>query len=129
MALFTWYNKNTVNNEELDEHHKALFDIFNKLYSICFEKKNYKCIGPIVEELISYSHYHFSAEETHMVRIGFKELDRHIIEHMQFGLRTLQLQQVAENNEHEATKELIISLGVWLLNHVIIEDKKYSVEF
>ena len=129
MALFTWYDKNSVNNDELDEHHKALFDIFNKLYSICFENNNYKCLGPIVEELISYSHYHFSAEETHMVRIGFKDLDRHITEHMEFILRTLQLQQVAENNETEATKELTVFLGVWLLNHVGIEDKKYSIEF
>lgn len=59
-----------------------------------------------------------------MSNIGYKEIDKHIFEHKSFTQRTLQLQQVADEDEPKATKELIVYIGEWILNHVIIEDKK-----
>jgi len=127
MALFKWYKKYSVNNNELDEHHKTLFDIFNRLYDNCLGQHEAHCIDPIIEELQSYSNYHFSAEEQYMRSIGFKEINKHISEHNEFTQRTLLLRQVAEKDEPEATKELVAFLGNWLLHHVIEEDKKYTV--
>jgi hemerythrin len=127
MGLFKWYKKYSVNNNELDEHHKTLFDIFNRLYDNCLLHDKAHCIDPIIEELKSYSNYHFTAEEHHMGNIGYKEIDNHIAEHGDFTQRTLQLQQVADKDEPEATKELVAFLGNWLLHHVIEEDKKYAV--
>lgn len=128
MALyFKWYKKYSVNNGELDGHHKILFDIFNRLYDNCLGNESAKCLNPIIEELISYSHYHFTAEEQYMRNIGYKETDRHILEHRGFTQKTLQLQKVADKDKPEVTKELIIYLGKWILNHVITEDKKYAV--
>jgi hemerythrin len=126
MELFTWYSKYSVNNEELDEHHRTLFDIFNRLYDQCFDRNMTNCIGPIIEELKSYSNYHFLAEEKLMKETGFPEIDIHINKHRDFTIKTLQLQQLVGNNEPEATRELIIFLGTWLLHHVMEEDKKYS---
>ena len=127
MELFKWYKTYSVNNEELDNHHKTLFNILNRLYENCIGTDIPNCLDPIVVELVSYSNYHFTAEEQHMRSIGYKEIDRHILEHRAFTERTLQLQQVADKDELEATKELIVFLGNWLLHHVIEEDKKYSI--
>jgi len=127
MKLFTWYKKYSVNNEELDNHHKALFDILNRLYENCMVRNNANCMDPIVEELVSYSNYHFSAEEQHMKDIGYKDIDKQILEHRGFTDRALQLQQVVDKNDFELTKELIVFLGNWLLHHVMEEDKKFSV--
>jgi hemerythrin len=127
MALFRWYKKYSVNNNELDEHHKKLFRIFNRLYDNCLGHESPECINSIIEALISYSNYHFSAEEEHMRNIGYKEIDKHILEHNDFRQKTLQLQQVADTDVPETTKELIIYLKNWLLNHIIIEDKKFSI--
>jgi len=127
MALFKWYKRYSVNNEELDNHHKTLFGIFNRLYDNCLGNESAKCLNPIIEELVSYSSYHFSAEEQHMRNIGYKEIDKHIIEHRGFTQKTLNLQQVSDKNDPDVTRELIAFLGKWLLNHVIIEDKKYSI--
>jgi hemerythrin len=126
MELFKWYSKYSVKDEELDEHHKTLFSIFNRLYDHCFENNMTNCIGPTIEELKSYSNYHFTAEEKHMKEIGYKEIDVHINKHRDFTVKTLQLQQFATKDDPEATKELIVFLGNWLLHHVIEEDKKYS---
>lgn len=127
MALFKWYKKYSVNNKELDEHHKTLFDIFNRLYDNCLGHDKAHCLDPIIDELVSYSNYHFSAEEQYMRHIGYDGIDKHILEHNDFKQRTLQLKQIADKDVPKATKELIVYLRNWLLNHIIIEDKKFSI--
>jgi len=127
MPLFKWYKKYSVSNKELDEHHKTLFDIFNRLYDNCLAHDKAHCIDPIIDELKAYSSYHFTAEEQHMRTKGYQEIDKHISAHRGFTQRTLHLQQVAGKDEPEATRELIAFLGNWLLHHVIEEDKKYTV--
>ena len=127
MELFTWFSNYSVNDEELDEHHQALFGIFNRLYDSCVNKNTSNCLEPIIEELKSYSNYHFLAEERHMKEIGYHDIDMHINKHRDFTIKALQLQLLAAKNEPEATKELVVFLGNWLLQHVIDEDKKYAV--
>jgi len=127
MGLFTWYKAYSVNNEELDDHHKILCDILNKLYDNCLLTDQPNCLAPIVDELVSYSNYHFSSEEQHMRNIGYKDIDKQIIDHNDFKQRILQLQQVVNKNDIELTKELVVFLGDWFLHHVIEEDKKFAL--
>jgi len=127
MELFKWYKSYSVNNEELDNHHKTLCNIINKLYENCLVNDMPNCLEPIVEELVSYSNYHFAAEEQYMRKIEYKDIDKQITEHKSFKQRTLQLQQIVNKNDIELTKELIIFLGNWFLHHVMEEDKKFSV--
>jgi len=127
MTLFKWDDKYSVKNEELDNHHKALFDILNRLYQSCFDENEVIALDPIYEELVSYINYHFSAEEQHMRNIGYVYTDKHIIIHNLFKEKILQLRNNADIDNIEVTKELIVYLGKWLLNHVIAEDKKYSI--
>ena len=127
MTLFTWYEKYSVNNEELDGHHKILFNILNKLYENCMADANANRLDQLIEELISYSNYHFTAEEQHMRNSGYTGIDRHMIEHRAFTERTLQLKQDVDKDDFEGSKELIVFLGNWLLHHVMEDDRKYSV--
>lgn len=127
MALFRWDSKYSVNNDELDSHHKMLFDILNRLYTSCFEVKDGITIDSIIEELISYTNYHFSTEEHYMRDKEYSDTERHILAHNIFKDRILQLKQDIYLDNITVTKELIVYLGNWLLNHVLVEDKKYSM--
>ncbi|HLO14202.1 MAG TPA: bacteriohemerythrin [Anaerolineales bacterium] len=126
MALFIWHNKYSVNNEELDKDHKALFDVFNKLHDSCIHKDNSFTLSQIIDVLISYTNHHFATEEQYMRAIGYDNIDKHIAEHKIFKDRISQLQHRNNRDDIVVTKELIVYLGNWLLNHVIVEDKKYS---
>lgn len=127
MPLFTWDNKYSVNNEELDNHHRVLFDILNRLYDSCFDETESITLSSVYEELVSYVNYHFSAEEQYMRNRGYSDTNRHIIAHNMFRDRILLLQHDMNLNNIVMTKELIVYLGNWLLNHVLVEDKKYSI--
>jgi hemerythrin-like metal-binding protein len=128
MILFTWDDKYSVKNEDFDNHHKVLIDIFNRMYGHHLCKGDSSYLDPIIEELVSYSLYHFLLEEQHMRDIGYKEVDSHINDHRGFTLGAIQLRKDVKNDDREATKDLIEFLGKWLLNHIVIEDKKYSIQ-
>ena len=128
MALFTWDHKYSVNNDELDNHHKKLFAIFNKLYDSCLDKGNCITSGPIVEELVSYTNYHFVAEEKYMQSIGYKDINKHISLHRIFTDSICQQLHKEDTNDIVVTKQLVLFIWNWLLNHVMIEDKKYSIK-
>jgi hemerythrin-like metal-binding protein len=127
MELFKWYKKYSIDNEELDNHHKTLFNIMNRLYENCLNVDSPDCIKPIVDEMISYSDYHFSAEEQYMRNIGYKDIEKQISEHRSFTQRALQLRHVVNKDDLELTKELIVFLGNWILHHIMEEDKKISL--
>jgi hemerythrin-like metal-binding protein len=126
MELFKWHDTYSVNNEELDNHHKTLCSILNKLYENCMGTDVPNSLDSILDELVSYSNYHFTAEEQHMRDIGYKDIEKQIIEHKEFTQKALQLKKVIDKNDIEHTKELIVFLGSWILHHVMEDDKKYS---
>jgi hemerythrin len=77
-------------------------------------------------ELVLYSDYHIIEEEQYMRDVGYKEIDKHVLEHREFTQKILQLQQVADKDDLVTAKELIIFLGEWILNHIFDEDKNYA---
>ena len=126
MPLVTWYKKYSVNNEELDNHHKNLFAILNKMYDSCLPANSAECAASIIEELIEYTDYHFTAEEKYMADKGYKEIDEHRQQHRYFLDKLLGLRNCEHKDDYDYKKEVMILLGDWLLKHVTVEDKKYS---
>ena len=127
MPLLNWYKIYSVNNEEIDSHHKTLFDIFNRLYKHCIEKCDVDIIDKIIDELISYSEYHFKAEEQYMIDVGYVGIEKHIVEHKYFTEKVLEFKQNLKNVDFEICKNLIVFLGNWLIHHVVEEDKKIAL--
>jgi len=125
--IFTWYKRYSVNNDEIDKQHKALFDIFNRLYDSCVESADSIELKSLILELVSYADYHFSAEEQYMRDTGYKNIDKHISEHRIFTETILQLHSDGYIKDYEQAKELLIFLRNWILNHIMVEDKKIAV--
>jgi len=126
MPLITWNDNYSVNNEELDSHHKELFLILNRLYVECLDVDNENCVGPKLDELLAYADYHFKAEVEYMRRIEYFEVDGHIDMHNGFVYRLEEMKRIPHVSQLELTKELIVFIGKWLLHHVLEEDRKYA---
>jgi hemerythrin len=127
MPLLTWNDAYSVNDEELDSHHKKLMSILNSLYGECLEVDIENCVGPKMDELLAYADYHFKAEEQYMREIEYFEIDDHIEMHKAFAFKLGEMKLVPHTSELELTRELIVFIGKWLLRHVLEEDKKYAV--
>lgn len=127
MSLIKWNDKYSVNNEHLDNDHKKLFEMFNRLYDNCVTEGN-NGIWPMLDELIVFSSNHCRAEEEFMASIGYMEIESHTQKHRQILRKLTQLKDADINNEYEISKELIVLIGNWIRLHIIDEDKKFSVQ-
>jgi hemerythrin len=124
MIRLNWYKRYSVNNKELDNHHKKLFSIFNRLYDACMEKNDAASLKLLIDELVYYSDYHFKAEEQYMRDCDYKEIDRHISEHKYFTEWVIDFKKNYIVADLKICLDVIRFLGDWLRNHVIEEDKK-----
>lgn len=126
MSQFTWDEKYSVNNEELDNHHKRLFVILNNLYNSCLAKAHSVTLTSIVEELLSYASYHCEAEERHMKRIGYKYVTEHVSENRLFTDIIYKQQYKRDIKESVVTVETVLTLWKLLIDHILKEDMKYA---
>lgn len=126
MPLFAWKDEYSVAVERLDEDHKKLFRLLNELYETTMQIKGAIDPLPVIDQLREYSQYHFLAEEQYMRDCAFAELAAHRESHRDFKRRIDDLYLQCRDNRSDATRDLIVLLGNWLLHHVLEEDRRYS---
>lgn len=126
MPLLQWKPEYSVNENELDSHHKRLFDILNLAYENIINTSEAYSITSVLNELSEYLKHHFSAEERLMGEKGYRFIDAHVAEHRHLSEVIESLRTNPHENSLDAAKELIVILGNWILHHILIEDKKYS---
>jgi len=124
--LLSWKPEYSVKEADLDSHHIRLFDILNTVYENVMNSTEVDCVLPIIDELSQYTRNHFFLEEQNMREKEFHEIDYHIAKHRGFTNTIDALKAHYHGNNLEITRELIIVLGDWLLNHVLKDDIKYS---
>jgi len=128
MSLFNWSDEYSVGVNLMDEHHKKLFDIINKLHDAMKAGQAKQVIISIMDELISYTRYHFREEEILMKKAEYYGLHFQKQEHMKFIFQLQALQQEVETKHHHTVIAIKISSVVvnWLLEHILKVDKRYE---
>lgn len=126
-SQFEWKEEYNIGVSVIDDEHRRLFQIINKLFSFKEEEKDSQWI---CQEGIKYfkghALKHFADEETYMESIGYKGLDRHRDIHKSFRENTLPaLEQELEQTEY-SSDSVDHFLGVcagWLIGHTLTEDQ------
>jgi hemerythrin len=126
MPLLAWIDEYSIGNEEIDLQHKELFDVFNKLYDTLSGECSAVDVYLVLEALIDYADFHFTAEQQLMIDTGYKDVAGHILEHEYFTNEVLKLSNKVDKAAAELTQETIVFLCRWLLRHVTEEDNKIT---
>ena len=120
-----WQERFNIGVSFIDEEHKKLFSILNKLfeYSKEDEKSQWACQEGI-KYFKGHALKHFADEETYMESIGYKGLDRHRDIHKSFRKNTLPaLEQELEQTKY-SSDSVDHFLGVcagWLIGHTLTD--------
>jgi hemerythrin-like metal-binding protein len=127
MALIDWSDNFSVGVQLMDDHHKKLFDIFNRLHAAMKAGQGDTVLDGIMKELIDYTRYHFGEEEKMLERVGYTQMEMHKGLHRKF---------VAELEGYEkdisggmavfAATQVMNSSLVWLRDHIMTIDKGYT---
>jgi hemerythrin len=126
MPIFTWNDSYSVSVASMDNQHKKLFDLINQLHDAMAAGKGKEIIGTVLNEMLDYTKTHFTAEEKILEKHNYPGLPEQKKQH------GIYIQKVVEMQEKAKTGNLVLSLEAsqflkeWLLNHILVIDKKYS---
>lgn len=131
MAIITWGNEFSVGVQELDEQHKKLIIIINKLFTLYTEKKfNTTDVTPVFQSLKDYSDEHFSTEEHYFNLYNYPKRVEHIQQHNLHRKKMAELESSYNKDNSEKTlfalTDFLNQWWIWHINHV---DKEYTEYF
>jgi hemerythrin-like metal-binding protein len=124
MSLIDWSDSLSVGYEEIDDDHKRLIDIVNKLDDAIASGHGSEAIGEILEELLSYTVWHFRHEERLMQTYGDPAFYDHKKEHDNLTEAALAKQKEFLDGNVDVAEELMPFLKNWLTHHILETDMK-----
>ena len=127
MALFVWDDKFSVGNRTMDSHHQKLFDILNTIHDAAREGRGEEIIEASLNELESYTKYHFAEEDKLMVQAGYPQLEAQRAAHKAFLGKIADYQkEVANGNALFVVGSVAVTVKDWLKQHILTMDMQYE---
>lgn len=131
MPYFTWKEEMSVGLARLDDDHKALIAIINRLAAAVEDARRGAPMAPgiidrTLQDLIRYTEYHFGREEAVLEATGYRTLREHQMKHHRFvdDLRELRATRPG-GGDLAYSLELLDFLRHWLTRHIMVEDQSY----
>jgi hemerythrin len=119
-----WKSEYSVGIPEIDEQHKQLFACIDRLESAGDEQQRELAVYFVIDELKDYVRIHFTVEEIVMRLFDYPGLEAHVAEHREFAARLIALGKIELT--HDVHSQAGKFLREWLLQHIMVTDKKYA---
>lgn len=130
MALIIWDDKKYgVNIEKINSEHQKLVGIINKLHEAMLEAKSRDVLADVLSEMIDYTKTHFKTEEELMEKYSYPDYEFHKKKHQYYVDKIANFYQTMESGKGSVSVEILVFLKDWLMNHIAIEDKRYTKFF
>jgi len=123
--LVEWGPKYNIGIQEIDNQHKVLVDIINRLYAAFGSNSNKKEIKKNLKELVDYTVYHFGNEEEYFNKFGYRDTPAHLEQHRKFIERIQKFGEEFEHGDSTVSLDIINFLKDWLINHILKVDSRY----
>ena len=124
MKDIVWDKVLSVGNDEIDEDHRRLTELFNILNHSVTKEEDPEYLAAVLEELINCTVWHFSHEERLMVKYNYPDLADHRDEHQALVKSARKFQdKMLESDMQIDTKDLEF-LERWLTGHILSTDMK-----
>lgn len=127
MALLNWNDNLSVKIPSIDEQHKVLINMINRLQDAMSSGDSRAVLGDIFDGLLKYTAQHFSYEEKLFAEHGYPDTEAHKKEHQAFVAKVVDLhKQFTGSSNFMIGVDVMKFLTDWLVNHIQGVDAKYS---
>ncbi|MDQ2105534.1 bacteriohemerythrin [Azospirillum isscasi] len=126
MDSIQWSRWMSVGIEELDEDHRVLVDIVNKLGAV-ESRGSPDIIEAILDELIHYTKDHFAREEAHMAEANYPTFTAHKALHDALTRNVESYRERFHAQRDTITGDEVFEFCAdWLGKHILKEDTRFG---
>ncbi len=122
MALIAWNDALVTGNEAIDADHKKLVSYVNDLHTALQQGKGKQVIGPILQNLVTYTRQHFAREEAFWTKARYPQLDVHKRQHAELLAKVDDFKKKFDSGAVLLTLEVMNFLSGWLTKHILGSD-------
>ena len=126
MATFSWTADLATGNGMIDQDHKHLIALVNKLNDAMVSGKGNAVLGPILDELIAYTVSHFGREERLMQQIRYTDYSAHKAEHEKLVGEVQELRGKFASGALTLSSKVYLFLCDWLNTHIKSADVRLA---
>ena len=126
MPTIIWTPEMSVHVSIIDEQHKKLIEIINKLNSAITGHAAIPVLDEVFTELTDYTRKHFSTEEELLQQVDYPLIVAHKEEHDGFVYKLISFRNDFENGSEVVSAKIVEFLYGWLVEHIQGSDKAYS---
>jgi hemerythrin-like metal-binding protein len=112
--------------ERMNDDHKRIFDYINSCHRRIKEKSDNLALLPVLKELAEFTRGHFAREEEAMERARYKDFDEHKKIHEKLLSNVADIIQTIGKGSDVDMIEIMIFFKEWLINHILVVDRKYG---
>ncbi|CAK0772121.1 hemerythrin [Gammaproteobacteria bacterium] len=125
--IFKWEDDLSVGISRIDDQHKVLIALINRLNAAMKKRMSTVVTGEILNELLDYTKTHFSVEEEIFKRYRYAEPEysKHLKAHAFFIKNIEEVQQKFKRGDRTVGIKILNFLRHWLIEHIKETDKKY----
>jgi hemerythrin len=129
MPLMEWTTDLSVKVSEIDDQHRKLIGLINKLHDAMRAGQGKEVLEGTLQELAAYTVYHFQNEEKYMQQFNYPGYLKHKGEHAAFVKKVMDFQKDFAAGRLGVTLDLMNFLRDWVNKHIKETDKQYSALF
>lgn len=133
MAFLNWDENFSTNVQEFDAHHKQLISLLNDVYEKVFECEDIdderELTQQTVHNLVEYIHYHFTAEEDLMIKLGYPGYLEHKQQHDYYINEVNKIAAEHKQGGGALSFTTFMLLKDWITKHILGTDKEYEQFF
>lgn len=121
-----WKEEYSVGIKHIDEDHQKLITLLNQ-FSIAYDYAMSETFEKeALDELVSYTKYHFDREEKLMSENDYPDFDAHKAQHEKMIAEVESFVSLYQEKGHDSLNEIVDFLKGWLINHINGTDKQYT---
>ena len=128
MALIVWDKRLETGHGKIDEQHKALVEIVNRLHGAMKQGKGKEELGGILVFLKDYTVTHFAMEEQLMAQHNYSGAVKHKQIHAELVHQVADLVDKFQKGTATLTLPVMNFLEDWLVQHIQGEDYRFALE-
>jgi hemerythrin len=123
MKLFSWDERYTLAQPQIDREHEALFALAGKVLNAMEDGSGKEVVRDLFDRLIQYVQVHFAHEEALMDQHSYPGMGVHMAEHRKLIAQVTEFHRQFEADQFAINTETLQFLRNWLDHHIRQSDQ------